>query len=43
MPVGHLHVFFENFLFRSSADFLIGLFFVVVDIELYELFIYFGY
>jgi len=34
--------FFEKYLFRSSADFLIGLF-VVVDIELYELFIYFGY
>ena len=31
--------FFEKYLFRSSADFLIGLFFVVVDIELYELFI----
>ena len=31
----------EKFLFRSSAHFLIGLFFVVV-IELYELFLYFG-
>ena len=31
----------EKFLFRPSAHFLIGLFFVVV-IELYELFLYFG-
>ena len=30
----------EKFLFKSSAHFLIGLFFVVI--ELYELFLYFG-
>ena len=29
-------------LFRSSAHFLIGLFFFVVVIDLYELFVYFG-
>ena len=34
----------EKYLFRSSAQFLIGLFVfvVVVVVELYELFVYFG-
>ena len=33
----------ENCFFRSSASFSIELFFVVVIVELYELFAYFGY
>ena len=33
----------EKCLFGSSANFLIGLFVSFFDIELYELFIYFGY
>ena len=32
----------EKYLFRSSAHVLFGLFFVVVVVELYELFVYFG-
>ena len=35
-----MYVFFEE-MFKSSADFLIGLFAFFV-IELYELFVYFG-
>ena len=34
--------YLEKFLFGSSAHFLIGLFFSLVVVELYELFVYFG-
>ena len=40
VPVGHLYVFLDKFLFRSSAHFSIGLVFFVT--ELYELFVDFG-
>ena len=40
--VNHLYAFFGKSLFRSSANFLTGLF-DLFDIELYELFVYFGH
>ena len=41
--LGHLCFFFEESQLRSSADFWIGLFFVVVVDEFIELFVYFGH
>ena len=44
MPAGHLYVFFEKCLFRSSAHFfewVVCLPFFFLDIKLYKLFVYF--